>query len=318
MHNPPVVADAPLPDLLRSGEKPMKEKLLFIVGPTASGKTELALKEARERNAAILSCDSLCFYRGMDIGTAKPDLSEQAVAPHYGIDLIDPNQPYSVSLYIEYRDAVLKLLKDRRQPVIVVGGSGFYLKSYFSPVIDEVHIPGVVTKLAEAIRREEGLAGLIRLLKQHNPSGEMYEGLDLNNPRRVEKAAIRCISTEKSYSQLRAEFQDLPEPLTNYDKEVWLVSRPAEELKDRNRRRVERMLQEGLIEEVRQLIDMGFEHNPSACGAIGYREVIEFLNGDISEENLAEQIYVHTNQLMRKQRTWFRKQIPIHREVPGS
>ena len=293
------------------------EKLLFVVGPTASGKTELALQKARETGAVILSCDSLCFYRGMDIGTAKPSAEEQAAAPHYGIDLVDADQSYSVAQYVEYRDEVLKKQHEQRRPVIVVGGSGFYLKSFFSPVIDEVHIPAQITKLAEAIRREEGLPGLLDLLKKHNPADEPFEGLDTSNPRRVEKAAIRCMSTGKSYSELRRDFLSLPQPLAQYDKEVWLINRPPDELRSRNQLRVEKMLNKGLIEEVKQLRQSGFERNPSACGAIGYREVLDYLNGSISKASLAELIYIHTNQLMRKQRTWFRHQIPVHREIPG-
>lgn len=296
----------------------MKEKLLFIVGPTASGKTELALRQARERGAAILSCDSLCFYRGMDIGTAKPSSEEQSMVPHYGIDLVDVDEPYSVSRYVSYRDAVLKRLRASNQPVIIVGGSGFYLKSFFYPVVDEVRIPAEVTKLAEAVRREEGLPGLVNLLKKQNPPGENFEGLDLHNPRRVEKAAIRCMSTGKSYSELRRDFLALPEPLADYQKEVWLINRPQDELRQRNRLRVAKMLDAGLVEEVRQLRMRGIEHNPSACGAIGYREVIDFLNGNVSQANLPELIYIHTNQLMRKQRTWFRRQIPVHREIAGA
>lgn len=293
------------------------QKLLFIVGPTASGKTELALQKAQETGAVILSCDSLCFYRGMDIGTAKPSAEEQAAVPHYGINLVDADQSYSVAQYVAYRDGFLKKQNEQQRPVIVVGGSGFYLKSFFSPVIDEVRIPPQVTKLAEAIRREEGLPGLLNLLKKHNPADEPFEGLDTSNPRRVEKAAIRCMSTGKSYSELRRDFLSLPKPLNQYEKEVWLIDRPLDELKNRNLLRVEKMLNEGLIEEVKRLKESGFERNPSACGAIGYREVLDYLNGSISRDNLAELIYIHTNQLMRKQRTWFRHQIPVHREIPG-
>jgi len=295
----------------------MMEKLLFIVGPTASGKTELALKEARHSGAAILSCDSLCIYRGMDIGTAKPSAGEQALVPHYGIDIADADQTFSVSRYVAYRDEVLQSLQQRNQPVIVVGGSGFYLKSFFSPVIDEVRIPPEVTRLTEAVRLEKGLPGLLDLLKKHNPHGELFEGLDTSNPRRVEKAVIRCISTGKSYTELRHDFHSLPEPLSQYEKEVWLIDRPVEDLKKRNRLRVERMLEEGLIGEVKQLRQAGFERNPSACGAIGYREVLDFLDGRISQADLAGLIYTHTNQLMRKQRTWFRRQIPVHKEIAG-
>jgi tRNA dimethylallyltransferase len=292
-------------------------ELTFIVGPTASGKTELALQEAERRSAVILSCDSLCFYRGMDIGTAKPTAGEQERVRHFGIDLADPDEPFSVSRYVEYRDEVLARAQADGTPVVVVGGSGFYLKSFFSPVTDDLKIPAEVTKTAEAIRRNDGLEGLLLALREHNPADEAFEGLDLQNPRRVEKALIRCLASGKSFSTLRDEFKALPEPLAEWKKDVWMVNRPMSELQQRNSSRVEAMLGAGLVDEVRVLRSRGFERNPSACGAIGYREVLDYLDGNISEEMLPEMIFIHTNQLMRKQRTWFRHQIPVNREVRG-
>lgn len=295
----------------------MKPTLLVIAGPTASGKTELAIREAEKREAIVLSCDSLCFYKGMDIGTAKPTREEQARAPHFGIDLVEPDEPYSVGRYLEYRDRILRDARAKKQSVIVVGGSGFYLKSYFSPVVDEIEISPEVVKRVESIRREEGLEGLLSCLREYNSDEETFDGLDLQNPRRVEKALIRCLGAGKSYGELRSAFLSLPEPLLDWDKQVWLINRPAEVLQERNRLRVEHMLEAGLIEEVQQLRERGFERNPSACGAIGYREVLDYLNGNLSREHLAEMIYVHTNQLVRKQRNWFNRQIPVHREITG-
>lgn len=295
----------------------MKPTLIVIAGPTASGKTELAIREAESREGIVLSCDSLCFYKGMDIGTAKPTREEQARVPHFGIDLVDPDEPYSVNRYLEYRDRILRDAREKEQPVIVVGGSGFYLKSFFSPVVDEIEIPPEVVKRVEAIRREEGLDGLLACLREYNSEEETFDGLDLQNPRRVEKALIRCLGAGKPYGDLRSAFLSLPEPLQDWDKQTWLINRPVEVLQERNRLRVERMLEAGLIEEVQQLRARGFEHNPSACGAIGYREVLDYLNGNLLREHLAEMIYVHTNQLIRKQRNWFNRQIPVHREITG-
>ncbi|MEX0324812.1 MAG: tRNA (adenosine(37)-N6)-dimethylallyltransferase MiaA [Puniceicoccaceae bacterium] len=291
--------------------------LLFITGPTASGKTSLALREAERRNAVILSCDSLCFYRGMNIGTAKPTPEEQARVPHLGIDICEPDKAYSVSRYVSYRDKCLQELQQAGRAVVVVGGSGFYLKSFFSAVTDDLEISPEVIKTAEAIRRNDGLKGLETALREKNPTDEAFEGLDFQNPRRVEKALIRCLASEKSYSQLLAEFRAIPEPLADWNKEVWQINRSMSDLQERNARRVEAMLRDGLVDEVRGLKEKGFEHNPSACGAIGYREVLDFLDGNLSEEMLPEMIFIHTNQLMRKQRTWFRHQIPVDREVEG-
>lgn len=290
-------------------------QLIIITGPTACGKTELALAEAERRGAVILSCDSLCVYRGMDIGTAKPTADEQQRVPHYGIDLADPDELYSVSRYLQYRDKVLQEQLRSGRPVVVAGGSGFYLKSFFVPVVDDVEIPEGLQREVEQLRSEGGLDGLIHALKEANPGEVDFPGLDLRNPRRVEKALIRCRAAGRSYRDMREAFEALPQPLADWNKEVWLIERPAARLQQRNRQRVERMLDAGLVDEVSALRLRGFEKNPSACGAIGYREVLDFLDGRLAESDLAEAIYTHTNQLMRKQRTWFRHQIPVDRVI---
>jgi tRNA dimethylallyltransferase len=289
--------------------------LTFIVGPTASGKTAFALEEAERSGAAILSCDSLCVYRGMDIGTAKPTLEEQKRFPHYGIDLADPSEPFSVARYIEYRDAILEELKHREQPVLVVGGSGFYLKSFFTPVTDQITVPREIERTVERIRDEEGLEGLARALRGFHGPQESFAGLDWKNPRRVEKALVRCLASGRTYGELLEAFRNLPEPLPEWNKTVWMVSRPMDVLQRRNRLRVEQMLQAGLLDEVRRLREIGFEKNPSASGAIGYREVLDYLDGKVALEELTDLIATHTQQLMRKQRAWFRNQIPVHREL---
>jgi len=253
----------------------------------------------------------------MDIGTAKPNAEEQERAPHFGLDLCDPNVPFSISDYINYRDWVLLEHLKGNKPVLVAGGSGFYLKSFFYPVVDQVEISEELQQQGEAIRLKDGLAGLMESLVRANPSSENFPGLDRDNPRRVEKALIRCLASGKSYSQLLAEFTALPEPLPEWDKEVWVVTRSQDSLRSRNENRVEGMLDAGLVNEVRQLRSMGFENNPSACKAIGYREVLEYLDGVIDFETLKQNVVIHTNQLMRKQRTWFRHQIPVDREIPS-
>lgn len=291
--------------------------LVCIVGPTASGKTQLALEQAQATDSVILSCDSLCFYRGMDIGTAKPTAEEQALVPHFGIDLVEPSEPYSVSRYVTYRDDLLDKLLAEGRNVVVVGGSGFYLKSFIFPVTDNLEIPEEISAGVNSLKQAEGLDGLLRELRNANPHGEPFNGLDLNNSRRVEKALIRCLASGKGYQELRDAFDAMPEPLPDWNKEVWLIERPQEELQVRNRKRVGWMLDAGLIEEVELLRQLGFEKNPSACGAIGYREVLQHLDGELSLQELEEAIYVHTNQLMRKQRTWFKNQMRVDKVVSG-
>lgn len=288
--------------------------ILFIVGPTASGKTSLSIQEAERRGAVILSCDSLCFYRGMDIGTAKPTADEQARVPHFGIDLEEPDTPYSVARYIEYRDQLLREMDEAGRPVVVVGGSGFYLKSFFAPVTDQIPIPESVRTHVQSLS-SKGLDALVQALSERHLPDESFEGLDLKNPRRVEMALARCLASGLAYPQLRAAFAAQAPPLSGVRKEVWLIERSPGEMEQRNHQRVAGMLKDGLVEEVQQLRAAGFERNPSACGAIGYREVLDMLDGRIDPAELQEQIVIHTRQLMRKQRIWFRRQLPVGKVI---
>jgi len=295
----------------------MKGKhLLFVVGPTASGKTGYALELARREDAVVLSCDSLCVYRGMDIGTAKPTPSEQAGIPHFGIDLVEPARRYSVAAYIRYRDEVLARMSAEGRPVVVAGGSGFYLKSFFGAVTDDRPIPPHLREEVNRLTEREGITGLARALRELNPPRSAFAGLDWRNPRRLQTALIRCRVSGKPYDQLRREFLNAPEPLPDWEKEVIRVEREDASWEEVNRRRVEGMLAAGLIAETRALRQAGFEKNASACKAIGYRESLAYLDGEIEgKDRLADLIMLHTRQLRRKQRAWFRRQIPVHREV---
>jgi tRNA dimethylallyltransferase len=285
-------------------------ELIFILGVTASGKTEYALKLAEQREAVILSCDSLCVYRGMDIGTAKPTLEEQKRAPHYGLDIAEPWERFSVADYIRYRDRILHELIELRRTVIVCGGSGFYLKSFFVPVIDTVNVPDSIDAEVRSLFETQGLDGLNRALRAEHSKAETFAGLDWKNPRRVMRALARTRAAGKSYTELKAAFESQEAPLGNWRKSVFLLNRSVETLSLRNRLRVEKMLEAGWIEEVKALRRSGFERNPMASGSIGYAEILQFLDGKIADTELPDIIITRTNQLMRKQRNWFRHHFP--------
>lgn len=295
-------------------------RLEFIVGTTASGKSDLAMARAMATGAVILSCDSLCVYQHMDIGTAKPTAADRAAVPHFGIDLCPPHQQFSVAGYIAYRDSVLQKLEQAGNPVLVVGGSGFYLKSFFAPVVDSLPIPDDLVTTVNQLKASCGadasgaaayLDRLVEELRRINPAPGDLAGLDLQNPVRVEKALLRCLASGKTYAQLRRDFEQLVPPLPQWHKHVTLVERPPEEMDQRNERRVDAMLEAGLVDEVVQLRAVGFEANHSAANAIGYREILDYLDGRCSLAQARHRIITHTRQLMRRQRTWFRHQIPI-------
>ncbi len=285
------------------------KKLHILSGCTAAGKTELALRWAERFGAEIISCDSLLFYRGMDIGTAKPSREELARVPHHLVDVCGLEQQMDITRYIMMAREAAEAILQRGAPVLVVGGSGFYLKSFFAAVSDEVAVPDELSERVRALPASEVLAQL----KALNPGG--LGALDLDNPRRTMRALERCLSTGKTYQQLLEDFARLPGPFADWETEFVCVERDPEELNQRVQLRVEQMLNVGLVAEVRGLLAQGLRVNPSASKAIGYREVIACLDGQLPESNLAAEIVKNTKALVKKQRTWFRTQVPAHKSV---
>jgi len=291
-------------------------RLRFLVGPTAVGKTELSLRWAEANDAEILSCDAFCVYRGMDIGTAKPSAAERARVPHHGIDLVACDRAYSVFEYLEYAKAVVAEVRARGRNLLVCGGSGFYLKAFFAPVVDTVRVPAEVRERVRALGADGGLDALVAALLQLNPDG--VGGLDLRNPRRVAAALERCMASGLSVMRLRAEFEAQPAPFAGIEKELVLLERPRADLHARVAARTRAMLEAGLIDEVRELLASGLRDNPTAARSIGYREVIEFLDTNGSLDSLEEAINANTRRLIRKQDTWFRTHIPVDHKVDAA
>ena len=295
----------------------MSERVLHVVtGATAVGKTGWALRLAEVEGAEIVSCDSLLFFRGMDIGTAKPAAAERARVPHHLIDILDVGERMDVARYAVLAGAAAEAIALRGRPVVVAGGSGFYLKSFFSPVADSVEVPAAVRSQVASRLESEGLPALVGELRRLNPQG--LGPLDTANPRRVARALERCLASGRTLAELSAEFSRQPAPFAGWKVDVVLLERDPAELDRRIEERAKAMLEAGLVEEVRRLLAAGLRDNPSAAKAIGYREVIAMLDGRLPAGGLAAEIARDTRALVKKQRTWFRTQLPPHRVVdPG-
>ncbi|MDO8540913.1 MAG: tRNA (adenosine(37)-N6)-dimethylallyltransferase MiaA [Opitutaceae bacterium] len=287
----------------------MPAVLHVLTGPTAVGKTEWALRWAEANGAEIVSCDSLLFYRGMDVGTAKPTPAELARVRHHLVDIQDVTQPIDVTGYVAKAKAAVEDIRQRNRQILVVGGSGFYLRAYFAAVADDVEVsPALRAEVAGLADAEalERLAGL-------NPAG--LGSLDTANPRRVVRALERCLASRLTVADLARNFAALRPPFAEYTVVLTRLDRTAEDLAKRIEQRVAAMLRAGLVEEVRGLRAAGLEQNPSAAKAIGYREVIAMLDGLLPESQLAAEIAKNTRALVKKQRTWFRTQLPPHRVI---
>lgn len=287
-----------------------------LTGCTAVGKTEWALRWAETHSGEIISCDSLLFYRGMDIGTAKPSPEERLRVPHHLIDIRDVGEPMNAALYASMARAAAEEIAARGRAILVVGGSGFYLRTFFAPVADEVHVPAELRSRVAAILEAGGLPAAIGELGRLNPGG--LGGLDTANPRRVAGALGRCLASGRTLADLSEEFSRAVPPFAGWDVRLARLDRAGPGLEARIDGRVEAMLRSGLVGEVTRLLGMGLRSNPSAAGAIGYRETIEALEGRAPMAGLAAAIAKDTRALVKKQRTWFRTQLPPHGVVDAS
>ncbi|GAB5562760.1 MAG: tRNA (adenosine(37)-N6)-dimethylallyltransferase MiaA [Synoicihabitans sp.] len=281
--------------------------LYFLTGPTAVGKTELSLRWAETNDAEIVSCDSLLFYRGMDIGTAKPTREELNRVPHHLIDILPVDQPMTIAAYIERARSCVAEIQSRGKRVLVTGGSGFYLKAFLAPVVDAVNVPPELREEIERRLSDEGLVPLVQDLRGLNPDG--LGSLDVANPRRVVRALERCRASGRTLAELKTEFEAQSSAFAEYASRGVCLTRDTDDLNARIVRRVDQMIAAGLVEEVRALLDRGLAQNASAARSIGYRESIALLQGEISAEEHPALIVKNTKSLVRKQRTWFRNQL---------
>jgi len=279
-------------------------KLVAILGPTASGKTNLAIKLAKKYNGEIVSADSRQIYKGMDIGTAKPTQKEQSGVPHFMLDIKQPNRPYTVAEY--KKDAIKiirKILKKDRLPILV-GGTGLYIKA----VVENLNIPKVeanplLRKKIEQEIKECGLEYVFKKLIKLDPEAAYI--VDPKNPRRVVRALEITLLTKKPFSQQRK----FGNPLFNV-LEIGIAV-PKNKLRQRINLRTEQMIKEGLIEEVKSLIKK-YGDGQQAFDAIGYREIIKNLKGKITLQEALEKIKTNTWHYAKRQMTWFNKDKKIH------
>lgn len=279
----------------------------ILTGPTASGKTERALRWAEDNQGEVLSCDSVCVYRGLDVGSAKPTGSEQARVRHHGIDLADPSERYSVAAYVAHARAIVDSARARNVPLLVTGGSGFYLAAFFGPVADELEIPKAAVDEARGLQSKglEALRGRLRELE----GGSLPSWLDADNPVRLAKALERRLASGRPLDELRQTFLAQPGPFAEATIEAEVLDCSDPELRQRISRRTRQMLAGGLIDEARGLAGRGLDDTLPAMRAVGYRQTIAWVRqGETADrERLAEEIDRATWDLVGKQRKWFRR-----------
>lgn len=273
------------------------KKLLVITGPTASGKTALAIQLARQRGTEIVSCDSRQFYRELDIGVARPSAEELAAAKHHFIACRSVTEPYNISEYEHDALAVIRRLFESHDEVIAVGGSGLYIDALRQGV---TAMPDPTPELRQQLQQmpiEEKRAQL----KLLDP--DYYSRVDLCNPVRLQRALEVCYMTGKPYSQVIANQKPAPRP---FDIEVRVLRPPTSELRARIDRRVDQMMALGLLDEVQTLLP--YRHL-STLRTVGYRELFPVLDGTKKLEDAVSEIKLNTWHYARKQLTWCRRYI---------
>jgi tRNA dimethylallyltransferase len=277
--------------------------LISIVGPTAIGKTALSIKLAQAFDTEILSADSRQFFRELSIGTAAPSKKELAAATHHFIHHKSIEEDYSVGDFEKEALAKTEELFKKHKLIILVGGSGLYVKSLLEGLDDFPEVDPEIRKELNEKFEELGLEPLKSQLQSLDPV--YFEKMDSDNPHRVIRALEICLGTEKSFSS----FLDQPKikrPFKNIS--IGLMA-PREEIYERINRRVDIMMDEGLLEEVESLYS---KRKLNALNTVGYKELFAFLEGGVLLEQAVEEIKKNTRRFAKRQLTWFRKDKNIH------
>ena len=275
-------------------------KLIVICGPTASGKSDAAVKIAEELNAEIINADSMQIYKGMDIGTAKLTVEERAGIPHHLLDVIDVRSDATVAWYQETARTNISEIHGRGKDVVIVGGTGLYIKA----ILDELNFPEtdpVVRARLELEAVERGIAELFSRLERLDP--EAAASIDRANSRRVIRALEVIEITGKPFTanlprQESSLYPDAMQFGLRVDRQI---------LRERVSERVDSMWNKGFISEVEALVESGIREGVTAQKAIGYSQILQHLAGEISEEQAREETKIATRQYIRRQETWFNR-----------
>lgn len=279
----------------------MKEDLLVIVGPTAVGKTKLSIELARQFCGEIISGDSMQVYCHMDIGTAKASPAERAEVPHHLIDFLDPASSFSVEEFQQLTRKKITQIQERNRLPMLVGGTGLYIQA----VTHGYRFPGVEAdpdfrQAMNDLAEREGNEALLEKLRKVDP--EAAARLHPNNRRRVIRALEVIHTTGQPFSQLVSKENQSPYHL------LWIgLTMPREMLYQRIEERVEQMVADGLVDEVARLREMGYNRELQSMQALGYKEIMDYLDGDLSLEEAIDQMKQGTRKYAKRQLSWFRR-----------
>jgi tRNA dimethylallyltransferase len=302
------------PSLPRRSEAkagPISHLPVLIAGPTAVGKSEIALRLAEQLGGEIISADSMQVYRGLDIGTAKPSPADRARVPHHLIDICNLTESFDAAQFARLAHRTVAEIQSRGHVPVLCGGTGLYFKAFLEGLGEAPSADAKLRAELEAVPLEK----LLDELRERDPAA--YEKIDKKNPRRVIRAVEVIRLTGQPFSKQRADWNVLPAPSPEDLKSeiparcrnhgFCLIRQPAD-LHARINARVDAMFQRGLVDETRELLKHGLEQNKTAMQAIGYRQVVEHLRRGRSLPKTIELVKIRTRQFAKRQLTWFRAQ----------
>ena len=275
--------------------------MILILGVTASGKGRLGFDLAQSMDAEIICIDSMKVYRRMDIGTAKPPRETRERIKYHLVDIVEPSDSFSVGTFLDAASDAIEQIRDRKKNIVAVGGTALYIKSLLYGLFEGAGSDEHIRDELRARAQTEGLAKLHSELTTIDPAAA--ERVNPNDARRIVRALEVYRITGKPISSFQKQWE---QPHTNHDWAIVGLRREKPDANSRINRRVEKMIEGGLVDEVKSLLGEEKPLSQQARCAIGYAEIIEYLNGQMNLDETTELIKVHTRRLAKGQRTWFK------------
>jgi tRNA dimethylallyltransferase len=289
-----------------------KQKIIVICGPTASGKSNAAMRIATEFKAEIVNADSMQIYRHMDIGTAKPTKADRLKVAHYLIDHVEPDEPFSAAKYREDASEIIEQIGHQGKNVIVCGGSGLYIRVLTKGIFKGPERDSEYRETLESEAFQKGTNILHDRLKAVDPVSA--KNIHPNNLVRIIRALEVFHASGRPFSEFHAEHAFTESP---YDALMLYMDRPRAKLYERINARTDQMIESGLVDEVKTLISLGYNEDLKPMRALGYKEIIEYIHGRLSLSEATELLKKNTRNYAKRQITWFRSVEELNRVSPS-